>query len=399
MIERKLLLAGEDESAARGLLAAFAWAAPDIVRSKSVTEMLEIVADVLHWQGHSVFVFAIESMDPVAIGRVLARTSAARLGGPLRMAGPGAERLLRAADERPRSEETWDGELGPPWVCFKLRVAGGPTWLLVVEGRVFTTAALEAIAAFVRLTESTVTRIAEHEKLVAALAEQETRARIVIASERLSVLGEAAAVLAHEMRNPLGTISNALALLGRTDLADRGVALSIIGDEVRRLDALVQDLLQLARPVDPARRRVELGRLVANAIERSRKELNGTHVLVPPSAVPDDLVVAGDPALLALALENLIRNAAQASPPRSEIRVDIASLAAEVTLSVEDDGPGVAKAIQERIFEPFFTTRPVGTGLGLSIVKRLVEAHGGSVRVGSSRSGGARFDLVFARAR
>ena len=406
IIRGRVLLAGEEESAARGLLAAFAWAAPDIAGMVNASAVLEAIANVLHWQAHSVFVLVVESGDPADLRCVLVRAPAERaeritdrLGSSLRLAGPAARRLVSAADGRARSQpETWDGsDAGPPWVCFEIRVAGELKWLLLVEGRGFTVAALDGVAAFARLAETCLTRIAERETLVADLVEQQAHSRRTIATERLSVLGEAAAVLAHEMRNPLGTISNALALLGRVNGADHPVALSIVRDEVGRLDTFVHDLLELARPVDPACRRVEVGRLVIATLDRARKELNGTHILVPPPATPEGAEITGDPALLALALANLVRNAAQASPRDSEIRVVIAAAASEVIVSVEDDGPGVATAMRERIFDPFFTTRPVGTGLGLSIVKRLVEAHGGSVRVGTSSSGGARFDLVFAR--
>jgi signal transduction histidine kinase len=357
-----VLLGGENERAARALLAAFAWAAADIAALAHGQAVLEAVADVLHWQGLSVVVVAVESREPVVVRRLDRRSGA-------------------------RTEET----------SFVIRVGGRPTWLLVVAGEGLTTAALEGVAAFARLMETCLTRIAERETLASELARQEARTRTVIASERLSALSEAAAVLAHEMRNPLGTISNAVAVLHRPGSDDHPVALAIVHEEVGRLDMLVQDLLQLARPLAPASSCIELDGLVGVTLERSRRELKGTHVLVPPPPTSERVAVRGDPALLGLALENLVRNAAQAAPRGSEIRIAIEPRVAEVTVSVEDDGPGIALAAQERIFDPFFTTRPVGTGLGLSIVRRLVEAHGGAVRVGSSRSGGARFDLVFAR--
>ncbi len=386
-----MLLEGEGESAARGLLAAFAWSAPDIGAMTSVAGVLGMVADVLHWHGHTVLVYSVGRKSPVVLECVLVRAVDGREAPPAK-AGEAAADLLRAVEAGPLPHAEGDG------VTCAIRVGARIEWLLVASGVRLTRSAIDAVDAFARLAGTTLGRIADREAREADRLREEARARSTIASERLTVLGEAAAVLAHEMRNPLCTISNAVALLDRADPTGHPVARSIIRDEVGRLDALVQDLLQLARPVDPSCRRVELGKLIRATLERAQKDLGSTHVLVLPKSPADDVEVTGDPALLSLALENLVRNAAQASPPDSEIRVLVESQSREVTISVEDDGPGVATAMQERIFEPFFTTRAVGTGLGLAIVKRLVEAHGGSVRVGSSLSGGARFDLVFARA-
>lgn len=402
-----MLLGGKDDGAARGLHAAFAWAAPDIAQMTRPTAVLEAVADAVHWQGFGVVVLAKPSADADDLECLVVRAKPnhpAPLAPRWRITGTGAETLLAAAAENVRAHDApWvSDDDREPWVCLPLRVRGTLTHLVVVLGDVFAAPTRAALTAFARFAEVTMNGIAEREKLIQELTRREAITRSAVASERFAVLGEAAAVLAHELRNPLCTIATAVALLDRPDAegpSEKGVARAIIREEVARLDGLVSDLLHLARPLDPSRRRVELGNLVRTTLERARKQLNGTHVLVSPSPLEESVEVTGDPALLALALENLLRNAAQAAPPASEIRVEIAPRPADVTVSIEDDGPGVNVAMQERIFEPFFTTRAVGTGLGLSIVKRLVEAHGGSVKVGASRTGGARFDLVFARSR
>lgn len=379
-----------DRESARGLLAAFAWAAADVASLTCPSAVLATVADVIGWEGFSVFVFEPAEDGSLQLSRTHRRAEPDRI-----------ERLLRTLGDPPQIGAGsaaldacgWEGE----WTASTIDLPAASKGLLVVEGERLSRSDREAVAAFARLASGVLARLDERARLEMKLAHRAIADRSVIAAERLSALGEAAAVLAHEMRNPLGTIANALSLLRRPDGERDPLALNIVHEEVSRLDALVHDLLQLARPIDPTRRRVDLKQLVEKTVDRVQRSLGGTAPSLSLDAPTELVEVIGDPALLSLALENVLRNAVQASPPRSEIRVAVHVADEDVVVSVEDEGSGIAPALREEIFEPFFTTRAVGVGLGLSIVRRLVEAHGGSVRVGTSRSGGARFDLLLAR--
>ncbi len=160
----------------------------------------------------------------------------------------------------------------------------------------------------------------------------------------------------------------------------------------------MRDLLQLARPLEPTLQSLDLVQFAEATVERMQGHADRADVRYRLLCTEKPHVSA-DRALLGLALENLLRNAAQVSPRDAEVRLIISSSdAGLVQLAVEDDGPGIAPADRPRIFEPFFTTRAVGTGLGLPIVKRLIEAHGGNVRLDDPTPGrGARFELSLPR--
>ncbi|MFN7133449.1 MAG: ATP-binding protein, partial [Myxococcales bacterium] len=271
-----------------------------------------------------------------------------------------------------------------------LRAEPGEAALLIVDGARFTPATLRAVEELARFTGAALDNLREKQRLVAKLSALRQAQQNLLAEERLSVLGEAAAILAHEIRNPLGAVANGLSLLRRSTPEQEGL-LGIMGDEIARLDALTHDLLQLARPLEPRRQLVDLERLVRATVERLRAGRDDVRYLVDARA---RVRVHADPALLQLALENLLRNAAQASPARGEVRIIVSDASGATSVVVEDQGPGIDAVDRLRIFEPFFTTRASGTGLGLPIVKRIVQAHGGEVRVGGGAGGGARFEML-----
>ncbi|MBX3271887.1 MAG: hypothetical protein KF729_16585 [Sandaracinaceae bacterium] len=206
----------------------------------------------------------------------------------------------------------------------------------------------------------------------------------LVRKEQLAAVGELSAVIAHEVRNPLAIIKNALSSLRRPTLraSDRLVLLAILEEEVDRLNRLVRNLLDYARPVTPQGRPVDLLALARQAAEAARAAHDGegvVRIVVEPSDAPP---VHGDPELLRQAFTNVAANAMQAMPeggtltlraqlvehPRRAVRVEL-----------EDSGPGMAEAVLVKAKDPFFTTRPAGTGLGLAIVERVVKNHGGTI--------------------
>jgi signal transduction histidine kinase len=217
----------------------------------------------------------------------------------------------------------------------------------------------------------------------------------VIQAERLAALGEAAAVLAHEVRNPLATIANSIQLLRKESAVSEGARdlLAIQQMEVGRLDRLVQDLLCFTRPLQPRLGAVELSEVIrgATAMLQPRAAEAQVRLEVEPGSSQE---LRADPDHLHMALSNVLQNAIEASPQGGCVRVNVVSRDGELSLCIDDEGSGVPAELITRVFEPFFTTRAQGSGLGLAITRLIMKAHGGDVRV-SNLGRGARFELVF----
>lgn len=228
-------------------------------------------------------------------------------------------------------------------------------------------------------------------------------------ARRLALLGELAAGVAHEVKNPAQTIGGAIDLVRKRGVsAPSDDLLRTARAEVDRLDALVRDFLALARPPAPRPVSVDLDALVRQTVDRvllgrSGEAPEGSESRAVPSIeidVPRALDgVACDPEQIAGALRNLVENAVDAAGAAGRIRVSCAAGAEGLLLRVDDDGPGVPEDDRERVFEPFRTGKARGTGLGLSLARRAAEAHGGALRCERSDLGGARFVLSLPRER
>ncbi len=233
-------------------------------------------------------------------------------------------------------------------------------------------------------------------------------------SKRLAALGEMAAGIAHEVRNPLAAIGlyaemigNDAPLLGGHALAD-GVRTNAgrIGDAVRGLSAVVNDVLSFSRQVEPDAKPIAVRDLISRVLEAHRPELQRQGVEVEVRLGVDSLFA--DAGLLQQALLNLLRNAVDAmqdgeggqtsTDTLTERRIQIEfdrDDSQDVRICIADRGPGIADDAVDRIFNPFFTTRSTGTGLGLAIVHRIIDAHGGSIGVHNDPGhGGAVFTLT-----
>ncbi len=215
-------------------------------------------------------------------------------------------------------------------------------------------------------------------------------------SERLSAVGQLAAGLAHEIRNPLASLSGAIELLG-ADLTENDAnsrkLLRIVGRETARLDRLVNDFLCYAasRPVE-----VEPVALLPIFDELAQLLTKGENPDVTlEAAIPEDLRVAGNPDQVRQIFWNLVLNAAQSEPDDGRVFARARRLdSGDVEVVVVDRGKGIPAEALERIFEPFFTTRPKGSGLGLALVYRMVEAHRGQIRVSSDVAKGSTVRVV-----
>ncbi|MDH5566811.1 MAG: ATP-binding protein, partial [Myxococcales bacterium] len=226
-------------------------------------------------------------------------------------------------------------------------------------------------------------------------------------SERLAAIGELSASIAHEIRNPLAAISGAIQVLrdyvgGTTE--ESKPLMEIVEREVDRLNHLITDFLQFARPERAHPERVEISKVVSDVLEmfESARPANIRVEL----EIEDSLAARADSEQLRQVLWNLILNGAQAMPEGGILRIAARrsveastqgsdsgnrmgrdEKASWVEIAVMDQGSGISSDVMDRVFDPFFTTRPNGSGLGLATVHRIVESHGGTVRLDSGVGG------------
>jgi two-component system, NtrC family, sensor histidine kinase HydH len=214
-------------------------------------------------------------------------------------------------------------------------------------------------------------------------------------AERLATIGQFAAGIGHELRNPLGVVESSAFLVSRRleqlNVSDPGVArhMEKITTEVQRSGKTINDLLELARSRPLKRRRVDAREFVVEAI-RAAHLASTVDVSVE---VPEGLPLDVDPDQLARVVTNLLINASQAMNGSGRVWVEGKREGATTTLRVRDEGPGIPPNVRERIFEALFTTKAKGSGLGLALCRRILEAHGGTIGLESSESGAA-FKIV-----
>lgn len=211
--------------------------------------------------------------------------------------------------------------------------------------------------------------------------------RELMEKENLARLGEMAAVVAHEVRNPLAGIAGAIQVIGDalpTDGKEREVVREIL-DRIGALNAIVTDLLLFARPRSPRPEATDLRRLVDDTLALVQRDAAFSELTVEVRG--KDVLARCDPELIKPAVLNLLMNAAQA-PGTRRITISLRSGTSSSTIEVKDDGSGIPASIRERVFEPFFSTKHRGTGLGLSIARRLVTAQGGQISLECPGSGG-----------
>lgn len=219
----------------------------------------------------------------------------------------------------------------------------------------------------------------------------------LVRKQQLAAIGELSAVVAHEVRNPLAVIQNAVANLRRNEVKeeDRDVLLGILGEETSRLNRIVDDLLEYAKPLAFAPEKVGVREIVDRAVVRFSAAPNLLVTIQEPVRVG---LVAADHVLLRQAIDNLLGNAAQAMSNGGELSIALRPHRRDgrefVEIVVSDTGEGMDTVVRDRALDPFFTTRPTGTGLGLAVVARVVEAHRGHLTIESERNIGTRITMA-----
>jgi signal transduction histidine kinase len=214
-------------------------------------------------------------------------------------------------------------------------------------------------------------------------------------SDRLAALGQLSAGLAHELRNPLGTIKASAELLLRNVDAENEVAREMagfIGTEVDRTNSLVTRFLQFARPLQLQRDRADLAQTLDRAISQVEREAKGATIY--KNYAPEIAPFPFDAELMERVFYNLVLNAVQASPPGGAVSVKTRPAAGAVEIAVIDRGSGIDPKQRDSIFNPFFTTKPDGVGLGLAIVFKIVDEHGGKITVESEPGKGSIFHVL-----
>ncbi len=227
---------------------------------------------------------------------------------------------------------------------------------------------------------------------------QDRRARALqrrqLELEHLAQLGRLSAVLAHEIRNPLGTIKGFVQLAREQATQAAGDLLVPVLDETARLERLVNDLLLYGRPKTPDFREISWPDLAARMEAHARELIGASPVRFDCSGNLDGL--RSDPEMLEQLLLNLLRNAIEAvhGKPDGEVKLAAAARRGSVSIQVEDNGPGLPEEIRERLYEPFTTTKSNGTGLGLPIVRNLATVLGGMVEITRRPGGGTLARLI-----
>src|SRR5215469_12280421 len=223
----------------------------------------------------------------------------------------------------------------------------------------------------------------------------ELHKREMARAEHLATLGELAAGLAHEIRNPLAGIAGVVDIMGK-ELPAASPSRAVIGEvqnEILRIQAILNDLLSYARPRPPNFHPANLNTTVEQAILMARQQVRTFPVQVlftPNTSMPP---VCHDPALLQQVVLNLVMNGIQAITGEGKVEVAIAREDPNVLITVKDTGKGISPEALSRIFKPFFTTRKEGTGLGLSLASGIVQSHGGTIEALSILGQGTQFRI------
>jgi two-component system sensor histidine kinase HydH len=214
-------------------------------------------------------------------------------------------------------------------------------------------------------------------------------------AERLSAAGQLAASLAHEIRNPLASISGAAGILRRGSASPEYIqdSLDIIDKESQRLNKLLTGFLNFAKPRSPRLQKTDPNAVLASVASLASHAAQVSHVTLVHQPLENCPEIECDPEQLKQVLLNLVINAVEASSSGATVVLRTVYNGGPISLEVEDNGSGVPEEVADQIFDPFFTTKPKGTGLGLAVSSMIISQHGGSLSFNRNREGGTTFRI------
>ncbi len=213
---------------------------------------------------------------------------------------------------------------------------------------------------------------------------------------RLAAINRLTGGVAHEIKNPLNSIALRLELLKNRVLPEMPEAteeLSVISEEINRLDRVVRTFLDFTRPLEIETDEVDLGALVDETVSVLSPEAAAASIDVKWHLPADKVIVRGDSGLLKQAVWNVCRNALDAMPDGGILKLEVARNGSDAIVAISDTGPGVALEQRERIFQLYYSTKPQGSGIGLAMTFRAVQLHGGAIEIGGQPGEGAEFTL------
>jgi signal transduction histidine kinase len=215
--------------------------------------------------------------------------------------------------------------------------------------------------------------------------------------DRLVVLGEMSAVVAHEIRNPIAGIAAGLEYLTRNlgpDSPDMA-GVNLVKGEIERVNRILEDILFVARPLALSPSKESLPEIVRSVVQRFNPGLAEHRIKVSIQAAPNLPLLKVDRQRLEQVFNNLVLNAIQAMPQGGELAIGLQPNppAGGIAVTVRDTGPGITPDVEARLFEPFFTTKAKGTGLGLTVASRIIEEHGGHIQVNYQPGQGTQFTI------
>ncbi len=214
--------------------------------------------------------------------------------------------------------------------------------------------------------------------------------------ERMATMGELAAALAHEIKNPLASISSAIQVIS-DDFGQDDPRREVIEDvvrEIERLDKTVRDLLSFAKPSEPKRIYVDIRTLIERTVSLVKAQAEKQNIQLRVDYGKDVDGAVFDPQQIQQVMMNIILNAFHAMPGGGALQIGVRKVDETLQISLSDTGEGIPEKSLKSIFKPFFTTRHTGTGLGLAISRNIVEAHGGEIRVESQVGIGSTFKII-----
>ena len=255
------------------------------------------------------------------------------------------------------------------------------------------------VLSFVILMQNYLILNAEHDRILSEVRRMEEQTR---RSERLASMGQLAAGVAHEIRNPLNSVSIITQRLKAefTSLEDReeyGSLLTTVGKEISRISTIVENFMKYAKPPKLTLSTVSVEKIVSEVRNVVEEKAKSEHVAVVTEIEPG-LLCSCDADQMKQALLNIVLNALDAAGENGSVFIRAEMVSGEITIRISDTGPGIPKENLSKIFDPYFTTKSTGTGLGLSEVHRIVTAHKGRITVGNTEGGGAVFEIYLRKA-